>query len=151
MVGPSQSFQYTASYPRESNTTTDHFATSQQQTDTFLTRTQQRIFSYANTTLERQTHDQSEYDPEIDEVLEAESRELEALVRMHEEVASSAMEQDLPRWQHEADRAPHSTSEDMLAIPSSPTFWGSEDGDDSFEGELWRLADGGGGEEMDLS
>lgn len=155
MAGPAQSFQHTALYPGSSSIMTDHFATSQQQTDTISPRTQHLSFLHPVTTQERQIPSQFQYDPEIDEVLEAESRELEALVQMHEEIASSAMEQDLPTWQQDQGGAPRSEQEeeeDMPAIPSSPTFWGSEDGDDSFEGELWRLADGGGGdEEMDLS
>lgn len=96
-------------------------------------------------------HPQDVYDDAaLDEVLEAETLELEHLVQMHE-----AMSEDHQPSQTHAD-------EMMDQTPSSPSMWGSDDGDDSFEGELWRLGDSvdgnaaggdvhGHGDEMDMS
>lgn len=87
--------------------------------------------------------DQSPSHPDDDaalaEVIEAESRELEYLIHTHETIsdvhngplASSAL---YP--QHSAHR-----DDEMQIPPSSPLLWGSDDGDDAFEGELWRLGD----------
>lgn len=67
----------------------------------------------------------------LDDVLAAENRELEELVRMHED---QAQDQYQNQNQNEAN---HRMDDD------SP--WGSDDEDESFEGELLRLVDGGNG------